>query len=107
VPTPYALAAYSAKNQERILSQCPDASDVRGFHAWLNVGRVVRNGQRGSKIVAPVMGGEGNSKVVTLKPAYVFDVTQTDERTARAASRSAGRPARRAGHLGQPREVPS
>jgi hypothetical protein len=55
VPTPYTLAAYSAKNQERILSQCPDASDVRGFHAWLNVGRVVRNGQKGSTIVAPVM----------------------------------------------------
>jgi hypothetical protein len=53
------------------------------------------------------MGGEGNGTVVTLKPAYVFDVTQTEEHTPRAASRSAGRPARRAGHMGLPREVPS
>jgi hypothetical protein len=33
VTTPYALAAYSAMNQARILTQCPAASDVRGFHA--------------------------------------------------------------------------
>ena len=31
------------------------------------------------------MGGDGNAKVVNIKPAWVFDVTQTDERTARAA----------------------
>jgi hypothetical protein len=67
VATPYALAAYSPKNQERILSQCPAASDVRGFHAWLKAGRVVRKGQKGIKIVAPVMGGDGNAKVVNIK----------------------------------------
>ena len=61
VDKPYALASYSAKNQERILAQCPDASDVRGFHAWLKAGRVVRKGQKGIKIVAPVMGGDGNA----------------------------------------------
>jgi hypothetical protein len=48
---------------------------------------MVRKGQRGITIVAPVMGySDGAPKVVTLKPAYVFDVTQTDERTQRAAA---------------------
>ena len=84
--TAYALAAFSAKNQERILGQCPDAAAVRGFHAWLKAGRVVRKGQKDIKIVAPVMGGEGNAKVVNIKPAWVFDVTRTDERTHHAAA---------------------
>ena len=47
---------------------------------------MVRKGQKGIKIVAPVMGGDGNAKVVTIKPAYVFDVTQTDEHTQRVAA---------------------
>jgi hypothetical protein len=58
---------------------------VRGFHAWRNAGRVVRKGQKGITIVAPVMGGDGNAKVVNIKPAWVFDVTQTDALTQRAA----------------------
>jgi hypothetical protein len=61
---------------------------VRGFHAWLKAGRVVRKGQKGIKIVAPVMGGENGTKVVNIRPAYVFDVTQTqaNERPHRAAA---------------------
>ena len=47
---------------------------------------MVRKGQKGITIVAPVMGGDGTAKVVTIKPAWVFDVTQTDERTPRAAA---------------------
>jgi hypothetical protein len=41
----------------------------------------VRRRSKGIKIVAPVMGGDGNPMVVNIKPAYVFDVSQTDERT--------------------------
>jgi hypothetical protein len=29
---------------------------------------------------------DGTPKVVSIKPAYVFDVSQTDERTPRAAA---------------------
>ena len=76
----------SAKHQERILSQCPDAADVRGVRAWLKTGRVVRKGQKGIKIVDPVLGDDGNAKVVNIKPAWVFDVTQTDERLKRLAA---------------------
>jgi hypothetical protein len=32
------------------------------------------------------MGGNDGGKVVNIKPANVFDVTQTDERTLRAAA---------------------
>ena len=39
------------------------------FHAWLKAGRVVRKGQKGIRIVAPVMGGDDGGKVVTIKPA--------------------------------------
>jgi hypothetical protein len=59
---------------------------VRGFHAWLKADRVVRKGQKGIKIVAPVMGGEADGKVVNIKPAWVFDVSQIDERTTRVAA---------------------
>ena len=60
VTTSATLAAYSSKNQERILSQCPDASDVRGFRAWLNVGRVVRKGQKGLTISVPTRAEYGS-----------------------------------------------
>jgi hypothetical protein len=81
--TPFALASYSARNQERILDACPHASVVRTFHGWLAAGRVVMKGQKGIRIVAPdeVDGG----KVTRIKHLHVFDVTQTQERTARAA----------------------
>ena len=63
-----------------------DASDLRGFPAWLKVGRVVCKGQKGIMIVVPVMGtSDGTPKVVNIKPAYVFDVSQTDKCTQRAA----------------------
>jgi hypothetical protein len=51
--TPFALASYSARNQERILDACPHASVVRTFHGWLAAGRVVMKGQKGIRIVAP------------------------------------------------------
>ena len=37
-------------------------------------------------IALPVMGGEGNAKVVTIRPAWVFDVSQTDELAQGAAT---------------------
>src|SRR5687768_7767559 len=77
-------AAAHDKTQRRMLNPCPHATDVRGSHAWLKAGRVVRTGQKGVTIVAPVMGGDDGGKVVNIKPEYVFDVTQTDERTPRA-----------------------
>jgi hypothetical protein len=60
---------------------------VRGVHAWLKVGRVVPKGEYTINIIAPVMGNsDGSPKVVNINPAYVFDVSQTDERSPRAAA---------------------
>jgi len=56
---------------------------VHGFHAWLKVGRVVRKGQKGIRIVAPDTIDDGT--VTSIKPVYVFDVAQTQERTPRTA----------------------
>ena len=47
------------------------------------------------KIVALVMGRDGNANVVNIMPAWVCDVSQTDERTQCAAERSAGQDLRR------------
>jgi hypothetical protein len=82
--TPATRGAYSAPNQKRILAQCPHATDVRGFKAWLDAGRVVRKGQKGIRIIAPVMGSaDGTPRVVNIRPAYVFDISQTDALTPR------------------------
>src|SRR5688500_12329512 len=82
--TPHAFANHRTRNQERILSQCPHASEVRTFHGWLAAGRVVVKGKKGIRLVAPDSMAEG--KITSIKPVYVFDVTQTQERTHRAAA---------------------
>jgi len=83
VATPATLAGYSARNQERILGTCPYVLEVRTFHGWLAGGRVVVKGEKGIRLVAPDTMDDG--KITSIKPVYVFDVTQTQERTQRAA----------------------
>jgi hypothetical protein len=78
------LASYSAKNQERILTVCPHATEVRTFHGWLAAGRVVVKGQKGIRLVAPDT--LNDDKVTSIKHLHVFDVSQTQERTPRAAA---------------------
>ena len=56
----------------------------RGVHAWLKVGCVVMKGQKGIRLVAPDT-IDAAGRISSIKPIYVFDVTQTQERTARAA----------------------
>jgi hypothetical protein len=83
VTTPATIAGYSERNQERILTACPHATEVRTFNGWLAGGRVVMMGEKGIRLVAPDT--LDNGKITSIKPVYVFDVTQTQERTARAA----------------------
>lgn len=45
---------YSFQNQLLIALQCPHATHVAGFHAWLKLGYCVRKGERGLRIWAPV-----------------------------------------------------
>jgi antirestriction protein ArdC len=81
---------YSPNNALLIAMQRPTATDVRGFKEWLDHGRVVRKGEKGIAIFAPVTrrlsdderqdgDPEDARKLVNVKIAWVFDVTQTDE----------------------------
>lgn len=92
---------YAAFQQGRVLDPMP--SYVAGFRQWLSLNRQVAKGQSGYAILAPVTArfasatpdnvgswrrlGRGEkpgwgevvrSKLVGLKPAYVWDVSQTD-----------------------------
>jgi hypothetical protein len=46
---------YSSRNQLLIALQCPDASFVAGFHAWKGLGHSVRKGEKGLRILAPMV----------------------------------------------------
>lgn len=81
---------YSFGNVLMILSQRPDATHVAGFHAWRQLGRFVRKGEKGIVILAPMAikpkedraedaePGKADKPVLRFRGVYVFDVTQTD-----------------------------
>ena len=78
---------YSLNNQFLIAYQKPEASYVRGFKAWLDVGRAVRKGERGIAIFAPrpwertttdETGAELIEAGISFAVVHVFDVSQTD-----------------------------
>ena len=97
---------YSAHNVMLIAAQRPDATRVCGYEGWRALGRQVRKGEKGIAILAPVLradrdhdrgrdhdqgasragepapdpGAEtaGGRRLAGFRPAYVFDVSQTD-----------------------------
>jgi len=83
---------YSPRNAKLIAMQCPAATEVRGFRAWLDAGRCVRKGEHGIQILAPMpdrkeearvqeaaeRGEETERKGLRCRLAYVFDIAQTD-----------------------------
>jgi len=85
---------YSFGNILEIARQKPQASRVAGMHAWNKLGRRVMKGEKGIRILAPVIGirrkkdEEANKDIriqnqavlVGFRSAYVFDVSQTDGR---------------------------
>lgn len=46
---------YSFNNQLLIFLQRPDATHVAGFNRWKALGRMVRKGEKGIQILAPVI----------------------------------------------------
>ncbi len=90
------LSRYSFRNQMLIAAQCPGATDVSGFTAWLDRGRCVRKGETGILIFAPVTrqvpvdgagkvldravepGDDTARKMSGIRIASVFDIAQTD-----------------------------
>ena len=78
----------SYHNQILIMLQMPEASRVAGFRRWRSIGRWVRKGSKGIRILAPIMDktteldDDGKIKerkeIVGFFPVRVFDVSQTD-----------------------------
>ena len=83
---------YSFGNVMEIARQMPTATRVAGFWTWKNLGRSVKAGQKGIRILAPIVGvrrkkDEEANKDITkqnervllgFRNAYVFDVSQAD-----------------------------
>lgn len=84
--------SYSFGNVLEIARQMPSATRVAGFWTWKNMGRSVMAGQKGIRILAPIVGvrrkkdadaqkdiTKQNERVLLgFRNAYVFDVSQTD-----------------------------
>ena len=88
---------YSLGNVLLISMQCPQATRVAGFRAWQRMGRRVRKGERGIRIMAPIIrrataAAEEQERVVAFKSVSVFDVSQTDGRPLPELGRVAGDP---------------
>jgi antirestriction protein ArdC len=83
---------YSFGNILEIARQKPDASRVAGMYAWNQLGRRVKKGEKGIRILAPMIGirrkkdaeaekdirTQNQPVLVGFRTAYVFDVSQTD-----------------------------
>src|SRR4051812_13836836 len=76
---------YSMWNTVAILVQRPDATQVAGYTLWQRLGRQVRKGERGIKILAPCTyrrDGDDNDEAARVlrgfKVVHVFDVHQTE-----------------------------
>lgn len=75
---------YSLNNLLLIMMQSPEASQVAGFQRWRSMGRFVRKGEKGIKVLAPMVGKEDKgdpdspSRVFGFKIEHVFDISQTD-----------------------------
>ncbi len=83
---------YSFGNILEIARQRPTATRVAGLYAWNQLGRKVKKGERGIRILAPIIGvkrkpdEEAEKNITTqntrvlvgFRNAYVFDVEQTE-----------------------------
>ncbi len=79
---------YSAGNAILIWLQKPEATHVAGFWTWKKLGRKVNRGEKGIQILAPVTRRQKlvlendeevtDETVVSFRPTYVWDVSQTE-----------------------------
>jgi hypothetical protein len=73
--------AYSFNNCCLIINQCPEASSVAGFNAWKKLNRTVKKGEKGIRILAPMVRKEAEDPETTrisFRSVAVFDVSQTE-----------------------------
>lgn len=83
---------YSLGNILEIARQRPDATRVAGFWKWKELGRFVKKGEKGIRILAPIVGvrrkkdeeaekditKQNTAVLVGFRSTYVFDVSQTE-----------------------------
>jgi IrrE N-terminal-like domain/N-terminal domain of anti-restriction factor ArdC len=72
---------YSFNNCCLIINQCPEASNVAGFHAWKKLNRSVKKGEKGIRILAPMTYKDAEDPEtvrVSFRSVAVFDVSQTE-----------------------------
>jgi antirestriction protein ArdC len=79
---------YSLHNVMLIALQMPRASYVAGFRTWKKLGRLVRKGEKGIAILAPLvrhksrdnasLSPEESPEIFGFRAAWVFDVSQTE-----------------------------
>ena len=76
---------YSANNSLLVLLQRPNATKIAGYKTWQELGRQVRRGEEGIRILAPIFrtvedeeSGEKARILCSFKVVKVFDVSQTD-----------------------------
>ena len=83
---------YSFGNILEIARQKPDAVRVAGLYAWNQLGRRVKKGEKGIRILAPIIGvrrkpdaeaekdiaTQNRAVLVGFRAAYVFDISQTE-----------------------------
>ena len=76
---------YSSNNSLLILVQRPNATRVAGYRKWQGLGRQVRRGEEGLRILAPIFrtiededSGEKIRVLCSFKVVKVFDISQTD-----------------------------
>jgi antirestriction protein ArdC len=83
---------YSFGNILEIARQKPDATRVAGLYAWNQLGRKVKKGEHGIRILAPLIGvrrkkdeeaekditRQNEPVLVGFRNVYVFDVSQTE-----------------------------
>lgn len=95
---------YSPGNVLLISIQFPKASRVAGYRAWQSLGRQVRKGEHGIRILAPIVcrnrdRDDDEDHVVAFKTASVFDVSQTEGTALPELAQTAGDPGELLGSL--------
>jgi antirestriction protein ArdC len=95
---------YSPGNVLLISIQFPKASRVAGYRAWQSLGRQVRKGEHGIRILAPIVcrnrdRDDDEDRVVAFKTASVFDVSQTEGTALPELAQTAGDPGELLGKL--------
>jgi len=76
--------SYSLNNTALIFAQKPEATFLKGYKSWQDLGRHVRKGEKGIKIFAPLMkkevdkSGREKRTLKGFRLISVFDLSQTE-----------------------------